>query len=80
MSVTSGLDLVWLQKRAELCGCYVNRHRTADADGGDLYVMMRRTDKNPRPPTLAKFATVEEVENCLTAVEEEALRQKKMRA
>ncbi len=76
MSVTSDLDLIWLQKRAELCGCYVNRHPDADPTRPDLYLMTRRTERNPHPPTLCKYASVEEIEDALTIVEEERLRRK----
>ncbi len=77
MAETSGLDLVWLQKRAELCGCHCNRHKIADACGGDLYVMARKTHKGEKPPSLITYATVEEVEALLTRVEEENLRLKR---
>jgi len=74
MSVTSDLDLIWLQKRAELCGCYCNRHEIADPTRPDLYLMDKRTQKNPEAVTLCKYASITEVENCLTAVEEIRLR------
>lgn len=77
MSITSDLDLIWLQKRAELCGCHCNRHEFADPTRPDLYLMVRRTQRNPHPSTLCKFATVEEVEECLTIVEEERLGRKR---
>ena len=47
MSATPDIDLIWLQKRADLCGCYVNRHSSADVTrGGDLYLQTRRTQRN----------------------------------
>jgi len=77
VSTTSDIDLIWLRKRAELCGCYCNRHENADPTRPDLYLMVRRTQRNPHPPTLCKFATVEEVEECLAIVEEERLGRKR---
>jgi hypothetical protein len=77
VSVTSDLDLIWLQKRAELCGCYCNRHADADPMHGDLYLQDIRTDKNPHPPSYVRFATVEEVERALTRIEEQRLRRKR---
>jgi len=73
MSVTPELDLIWLQKRADLCGCYVNRHPDADVTrGGDLYLQERRTQRNfGDVPSLVKFATVAEVEAALTVIERE---------
>ena len=76
MSVTSDLDLIWLQKRAELCGCYCNRHKDADPTRPDLYLMLRRTTHHPRPPTLVKYGTVEEIEEALLIVEGERLRRR----
>jgi hypothetical protein len=78
VSATSDLDLLWLQKRADLCGCYVNRHPSADVTrGGDLYLQSRRTQRNfGNVPTLVKFATVAEIEDALTAVEEERFKQR----
>lgn len=75
--VTSELELIWLQKRADLCGCYVNRHPNADPFSGDLYLMERRTHRNfGDVPSLAKYATVEEIEAALTVVEEERLKRR----
>jgi hypothetical protein len=75
VSTTPELELIWLQKRAELCGCYVNRHPDADVTrDGDLYLQSKRTIKDFHPPSLCKYATVEEIEAALTIVEEERLR------
>jgi hypothetical protein len=73
MSATPEIELIWLQKRADLCGCYVNRHPVADVTrGGDLYLQSRRTQKNfGDVPSIVKFATVEEVEAALTIIEQE---------
>jgi hypothetical protein len=69
---TPQIDLDQLQKRAALVDCYVNRHRAADLTrGGDLYLMDRRTQRNPNAVTLAKFSTVAQVEAALTIVEQE---------
>ena len=78
MSTTSDIDLIWLQKRAELCGCHVNRHLVADVTrGGDLYLQDRRTQRNfGDVPTLVKFATVAEIEDALTAIEAERFRRR----
>jgi hypothetical protein len=77
VSVTSDIDLIWLQKRAELCGCYCNRHPDADPMSGDLYLMDRRTVKHPHPPSYVKYATIGEVENALAKIEGEGLRRKR---
>jgi hypothetical protein len=75
MSTTPDIELIWLQKRAELCGCYVNRHPDADPTlDGDLYLQSRRTIKDFHPPSIVKYATVEEIEDALSVVEEERFR------
>jgi hypothetical protein len=78
MSATSDIDLLWLQKRADLCGCYCNRHPNADVtNSGDLYLQPRRTQRNfGSVPTLVKYATVAEIEHALSKVEAERFRQR----
>lgn len=79
MSATPEIELIWLQKRADLCGCYINRHPDADITrDGDLYLMERRTQRNfGNAPTLVKYATVAEIEDALTTVEEERFKQRR---
>lgn len=76
MSATSDMELDLLQRRAWGCGCYVNRHLKSDIAFGDLYLMDKRTKRNPKPPTLAKYATVAQIEQALTVVEAERFKQK----
>jgi len=71
MSVTSEMDLDFLKKRAAAVGFYVNRHRECDPVRGDLYLMERKTYRNPNPVTLVKYATVAEVEEALMIIEQE---------
>ena len=66
------LDL--LQRRAFAVGFYCNKHRNwnplADS-GGPLYLMEKRTRTNPKPQTVIKFATVEQLETALQTIERE---------
>lgn len=73
MPETSQMEFDLLVRRARLVGMYVNRHRNWSPldSGGDLYLMEQRTTKNPRPPTLLKFATAEEISDALTIAERE---------
>lgn len=71
MTVTSEMDLDFLKKRAAAVGFYVNRHRECDPVRGDLYLMPRKTQRDPHPPTLCKYATVGEVEEALMIIEQE---------
>ncbi len=64
--------------RARNCGHYVNRHREWDIlseSGGDLYLMERRTMRNPHPPTIVKYARADEIEEALTKIERKVFRQ-----
>ncbi len=66
-----------LVMRAVNCGLYLNRHKEWDVlseSGGDLYLMERRTMKNPRPPTIVKYARADEIEEALTEREREIFR------
>jgi hypothetical protein len=74
MSVTSEMDLDFLKKRAEQVGCWCRRHRECDPVRGDLYLMERKTQRNPNPVTYVKYATVAEVEEALTVIEQETFR------
>jgi hypothetical protein len=65
------MELDLLRKRASFVDCYVNRHRSADVMGGDLYLMPRKTLREPHPPTLVKFATAQQVHEALAIVEQE---------
>lgn len=60
--------------RARNCGLYVNRHKVWDMlseSGGDLYLMYRRTWREPQPETIIKYATADEIESALAARERE---------
>jgi hypothetical protein len=70
---TLEIELDQLKKRAELVGCYVNRHAKADPMGGDLYLMPRRSQRDPHPPSIVRYGTVEQIEATLTAIEQETL-------
>jgi hypothetical protein len=75
---TPDIELIWLQKRAELCGCHVNRHLGADVTrGGDLYLQSQHLKTDPHPQSLCKYATVAEIEDALTMVEAERLRNRR---
>jgi hypothetical protein len=68
-----------LVRRARIVGMYVNRHRNWNPitdTGGDLYLMERKTSKNPKPPTLLKFATADEISDALTIVERETFKRR----
>lgn len=74
---TPPLEFDLLVRRARIVGMYVNRHRNWNPltdTGGDLYLMERKTHKNPKPPTLLKFATADEIGDALTIVERETFR------
>ena len=74
MAETTNMELDLLQRRAWTVGCYVNRHRNWDPlsdTGGDLYLMDRKTRQNPKPETIIKFSTVQQIEDALTIIERE---------
>jgi hypothetical protein len=74
---TPAMDFDLLVRRARVCGMYVNRHRDWNPltdTGGDLYLMERRTARNPKPPTLLKFASAEEIGDALTIIERETFK------
>lgn len=76
MPITDEMELDLLRKRADFVGCYVQRHKNADIFGGDLYLMERRTPRNPRPPTLLKYASADQISDALAEIESIRLRRR----
>lgn len=75
MAETSEMELDLLRRRAARCGHFVQRHRAADTMiGGDLYLQQRRSTTNPRPPSLLKYATADQVHAALAEVERKMFR------
>lgn len=78
-SETSQMELDLLQRRAELVGMYVNRHRQWDPltdSGGDLYLMERKTRRNPKPPSMLRYATAEQINDALAIIERETFKRR----
>jgi hypothetical protein len=74
MSETDQMELDLLQKRADACGMYCNRHRTWDParGGGDLYLQRKKKFRgDPNGESLVRFATPDRVHRHLARIEEE---------
>lgn len=67
--VTDEMELDLLRRRAYHCGMYVERHKRSDICGGDLYLQERRSRGNPKPPSILRFATADQVHDALREVE-----------
>lgn len=76
---TPQIEFDLLVRRARIVGMYVNRHRNWNAlhdTGGDLYLMERKTQRNPKPQSLLKYATALEIGDALTIVERETFKRR----
>jgi hypothetical protein len=74
---TPEMEFDLLVRRARIVGMYVNRHRVWDPlsdNSGDLYLMERKTRQNPRPPSLLRYATAEQIADALTVIESETFK------
>jgi len=69
MAITDDVELGFLIKRANACGCFVQRHRVADPMDGDLYLQERRSRGNPKPPSIVRYATADQVHAALERIE-----------
>jgi hypothetical protein len=70
---TSQMELDLLVRRAKANGMYVNRHKQWNPmsdDGGDLYLMPRKTFRDEKMPTVLKYATAEQVHQELARIEQ----------
>jgi len=64
--ITPDDELEFLRRRANELGLYLNRHKYADATGGDLYVQEKRKFHGEKMQSLRKYATAAECWEFLT--------------
>jgi hypothetical protein len=79
MSETDQMELDLLQKRADACGMYCNRHRTWDPvrGGGDLYLQPKKKFRGDVNGDICRYATPDQITRHLCRIEEEARHQRK---
>lgn len=71
MAETSQMELDLLQRRADACGMYVNRHKSWDAarGGGDLYLQPKKKFRGDLNGNVLSYATEDEIHAQLARIE-----------